>query len=78
MKEQMREVELIEANKLCTLSRVKWLDVGDEPYAMFFVRLLKAKQQQESMHMLLKDGNKTVENKNEIMHEITRFCRDLF
>lgn len=31
LRNQIREVELAEANRVCSLARVKWLGVGDEP-----------------------------------------------
>lgn len=43
VKVQIREANPTKSNKLCSLSRVKWLGIVDEPRKLFFT-LLKAKQ----------------------------------
>lgn len=53
------------------------MGVGDEPYALFF-KLLKAKQQQETMNTLLLDDNSIIKDKEAILQEVTRFYGALF
>lgn len=49
----------------------------DTSYATLFA-MLKAKQQHESMHLLLKDDNETIKDETKILQEITRFYGELF
>lgn len=63
---QIREVELIEANKWQSMSRVKWLGIGDKPYKLFF-KLLKAMQQRKNMEVLITDSGDTLVNKGEVL-----------
>lgn len=59
VRDQIREAELIEANKIHSLSRIKWLGFSDEPKKHFFT-LLKAKQQRKLMSILLADDGESI------------------
>lgn len=74
---QIREAELVEANRIRCLYWIKWLGTGDEPYKLFFV-LLKAKQLREAMNTLITDAKLIITDKEEILQEITRFYCNLF
>lgn len=66
MRNQIREVELTDADRLYSFAKVKWLGVGDKLYAMIFA-LLKAKLQHETMHILLRDDDTIIEDKEGIL-----------
>lgn len=70
-------MELIEANKIQILSRVKFLGVGDKPNKLFFV-LLKAKKLQESMHLLITDFEDTLKGDDNILQEVKKFALIFF
>lgn len=62
VRRQIRETKLQEANCLHSLSKVRWMGIGDEPYKTFFI-LVKSKQQRETMPILLMDKDDIIEDK---------------
>lgn len=76
VKDQIRETELTEANKIRSMSRVKWLGTSDEPYQLFFT-LLKAKQQRENMAFLITDNGEVLEDEGDILNKVSRFYEKL-
>lgn len=73
---QIRETELQEANRLRSLSRVRWMGIGDETYRTFFI-LVQAKQQRETMLILLTDEDDTIEDEGKIIEEVGCFYTKL-
>lgn len=77
MRDQIREAKLNEANIICSLARIKWLGYNDEPKKLFFT-LLKAKQQQELMSILITDSGESIVGEEAILQEVARFYTTLF
>lgn len=72
VRREIREIELQEANRLCSLSRVKWMGTRDKPYKTFFL-LVNAKQQREARPILLTNEDTIIEDESEIMGEVEHF-----
>lgn len=71
------EAELTKANRICSLSRVKWLGALDEPNKVFFA-ILKAKQLREEMNTLITNARDHIKDEGGILHEVQRFYYKLF
>lgn len=78
MRSQIREAELIEANRIKSLFPIKWLGTFEEPKKLFFT-LLKAKQLREVMNLLITDQGIQIDDEDNILQEVAcfytkRFC----
>lgn len=78
---QIRDAKLTKGNWIKILSWVKWLarwlGTGDKPRKIFFT-ILEAKQQRESMLILITNTWDIIANEEGILLEVTRFYSDLF
>lgn len=59
------------------MARIKWLGTSDELYKLFST-LLKAKQQRETMAVLITENGDTLEDEGDILQEVSRFHGQLF
>lgn len=76
VKKQIQEAELTKANRLHSLTQVKFLGTRDEPNPTLFV-LLKEKQQREAMSILIMDEDVTIEDECKILQEVEQFYKKL-
>lgn len=74
---QIRDGELIEANRMQSLCRVKWLDTSNKSKKLFFT-LLEAKQQRESINILITNTGTSITEEEAILMEVTRFYSAFF
>lgn len=66
MRDQICEVELTKANKIQSLSRIKWLGFSDKSKKLFFT-LLKVKQQCELISILITNNGESIVEEDVIL-----------
>lgn len=76
LREKSREAEHVEANRLCRISKVRWMGVDDKPTRMLF-RLVKEKQLRESMNLLITEIDTILEDEDDILQEVQNFYTSL-